>query len=219
MLLKMNRAPCLGILYSTVILCAAGLFSCAHTPKHKDGTWTASWYGKPFHGRQTASGEVYNMYGLSAAHKHLPFGTRLHITNPKNSKSTVVTINDRGPFVRGRDLDLSLGAARKLDMVEDGVIVVGVRVLNPDSSYSRELTNEDRGYAIQLASFSERAGAEKFKQSMIANYPAARITTVKSGGKTLYRVLVGSFDSRKSASNELHQLKAAGHSPLIREFF
>ncbi|MEM6883642.1 MAG: septal ring lytic transglycosylase RlpA family protein [Verrucomicrobiota bacterium] len=215
----MNRVVSVVILCSTVVLCAAGLFSCSHVPKDKDGTWTASWYGEPFHGRKTASGETYNMHGVSAAHKHLPFGTRLHLTNPKNGNSVVVTINDRGPFVRGRDLDLSLGAARKLDMVDDGVIIIDVRVLQPDSSYTREISNERSGYAIQLASFSDRAAAERFRKDLENTYPDARITTVRADGKTLYRVLVGSYPSRDTAAAELPQLKASGHSPLIREFF
>jgi len=215
----MNRSAFTSLICSLSLLCFTGLMSCSHIPKDKDGTWTASWYGKPFHGRQTASGETYNMYGLSAAHKHLAFGTRLQVTNPKNNRSVVVTINDRGPFVRGRDLDLSLGAARKLDMVEDGVILVEVRILGADSSYTRELSTEPRGFAIQVASFSKRNAAEQLRNGLSTDYPDARITTVNSGGKILYRVLVGSYPNRAAANNASSQLRASGHSPLIREFF
>lgn len=210
-----KRIACCALLLGILSLAT----SCTHTPKDKDGTWVASWYGKPFHGRKTASGETYNMYGLSAAHKHLPFGTRLNITNPENGRRTVVVINDRGPFVRGRDLDLSLGAARKLDMVEDGVILVDVRVLPSDTSYTREISNESRGYALQLGSFSDRASAETVRQQIINDYPHARITTVKSGGKTFYRVLAGSFPTRSAASSAIPSLQAKGYKPLIREFF
>lgn len=195
------------------------IVGCGHIPQDKDGTWTASWYGEPFHGRKTASGEIYNMYGVTAAHTHLPFGTRLHLTNPRNGNNTVVTINDRGPFVRGRDLDLSLGAARKLDMVDDGVIIVDVRVLKPDQSYTREISNEGRGFAIQLASFSEERSALNLKEEVQAQFPDARITTIQSNGKKYYRVLVGTYDSQSSAATDVAGLKSEGYSPLIREFF
>lgn len=75
----------------------------------------ASWYGSKFHGRTTASGERYNMNALTAAHKSLPFGTKVKVTNQKNGKSVVVTINDRGPFVKGRAIDLSKAAHKKID--------------------------------------------------------------------------------------------------------
>lgn len=90
----------------------------------------ASWYGQKYHGRQTASGAVFDMYGLTAAHKTLPFGTRLRVTHPANRRSVVVEINDRGPFIKGRDLDLSLGAARALTMVDEGVARVRIERMN-----------------------------------------------------------------------------------------
>lgn len=90
----------------------------------------ASWYGPKYHGRLTANGEVYDMHGLSAAHKTLPFGTRLRVTHPGNDRSVVVVVNDRGPFIAGRDLDLSYGAARELDMVDEGVARVKIERLN-----------------------------------------------------------------------------------------
>lgn len=80
----------------------------------------ASWYGPGFHGRATASGERFNQSSMTAAHKTLPFGTRLKVTNKRNGKSVVVRINDRGPFIRGRVLDLSKGAAHQIGMVRSG---------------------------------------------------------------------------------------------------
>ena len=90
----------------------------------------ASWYGPGYHGRQTANGEVFDMYALTAAHKTLPFGTRLRVTHTGNRRSVVVEINDRGPFIKGRDLDLSLGAARALVMVDEGVARVRIERMN-----------------------------------------------------------------------------------------
>ena len=89
----------------------------------------ASWYGEKFHGRKTSSGEIFDMYKLTAAHKSLPLGTRVRVTNLKNRKSVIVKINDRGPFVRGRIIDLSYGAAKKIGMVDDGVVKVRVEIV------------------------------------------------------------------------------------------
>ncbi len=90
----------------------------------------ASWYGKPFHGRLTAHGERYNMHAPTAAHKSLAFGTRVRVTNLDNGKHTVVQINDRGPFVKGRIIDLSYGAAKKIQMLQMGVARVKLEILS-----------------------------------------------------------------------------------------
>lgn len=99
------------------------------------GIMTASWYGPRFHGKTTANGEVYNQAALTAAHKSLPFGTLLQITNLRNGKSTIVRINDRGPYVEGRDLDLSKGTAKSLGILHKGVVRVKVQqiVVNTDN--------------------------------------------------------------------------------------
>lgn len=91
------------------------------------GTLKASWYGPKFHGKFTANGEVYDQMALTAAHKSLSFGTLLKITNPKNGKSVIVRINDRGPYIEGRELDLSKGAAIELGMLEKGVARVKIQ--------------------------------------------------------------------------------------------
>lgn len=96
----------------------------------------ASWYGPGFHGRKTASGSRFNQYGLTAAHRKLPLGAQVTVTNKRNGKSVVVVINDRGPYVRGRHIDLSKAAARKLDVLEDGTVPVRIEAtadqLDPD---------------------------------------------------------------------------------------
>ena len=89
----------------------------------------ASYYAHKFHGRPTASGEIYDMNGLSAAHRELPLGTVIRVTHLKNGKSIIIPVNDRGPFVKGRILDLSLGAAKKLDMVNEGVARVKIEIV------------------------------------------------------------------------------------------
>jgi rare lipoprotein A len=92
--------------------------------------WVCSFYGTKFHGRQTSNGEIFDMYKMTCAHKELPFNTRLKVTNEDNGRSVVVRINDRGPFVVGRDLDLSYGAARELDMIAEGVKTLKVQILD-----------------------------------------------------------------------------------------
>lgn len=89
----------------------------------------SSYYGSKFHGRKTANGETFDMYKLSAAHRELPFETLIKVTNTKNNKSVTVHVNDRGPFVAGRILDLSYGAAKKIDMLNDGVAEVTIEIL------------------------------------------------------------------------------------------
>lgn len=101
------------------------------TPADRPEVGLASWYGQFHHGRPTASGEIFDMAQLTAAHRTLPFGTRLRVTNLQNGRFVGVRVNDRGPYVAGRILDLSRGAARMLDMVERGVVSVRLDVVEP----------------------------------------------------------------------------------------
>lgn len=96
---------------------------------HYDVVGMASWYGRPYHGRRTASGEVYNMYRMTAAHPTLPFGTRVAVTNLENGRTVIVTITDRGPFKGNRVIDLSRKAASKLGFLNQGLTRVGMRVI------------------------------------------------------------------------------------------
>lgn len=108
-----------------------------------------SWYGRPFHGRKTASGERYNMHALTAAHKTLPFDTWVRLTNPMTGQSTVVRINDRGPFVRGRDLDVSFGAAKKLGLIGPGHSTMQIEILK--SAPVQDLNDKAAELAMPLA--------------------------------------------------------------------
>ncbi len=94
--------------------------------------FVCSFYGEKFHGRQTSNGEIFDMYKLTCAHKSLPFGTRLKVINEDNGKSVVVLVNDRGPFIEGRDLDLSYAAAQEIGLIEHGVKKMRVEVLGTD---------------------------------------------------------------------------------------
>jgi len=117
-------------LVSTVASACSSTRHAAVRPGRTETTMVASWYGAKYHGRHTASGAVFDMNSLTAAHKTLPFGTRLKVTHVGNARSVVVEVNDRGPFIAGRDLDLSYGAASKLGMVDEGVARVKIERLN-----------------------------------------------------------------------------------------
>ena len=97
--------------------------------KAQETTMVCSYYGKAFHGKPTANGEIFDMFKYTCAHKTLPFDTKIKLTNPDNEKSVVVRVNDRGPFVPGRDLDLSYGAAKKIGLVADGVKELKAEIL------------------------------------------------------------------------------------------
>ncbi len=117
------------VLWAFGVACSSGGRP-AVRPGHSSWVAVASWYGAQYHGRRTASGEVFDMNGRTAAHRTLPFGTRLKITHMKNHRSIVVKINDRGPFIRGREIDLSYGAASALGMVNEGLAKVRIERLN-----------------------------------------------------------------------------------------
>ena len=128
-----TRILVLFALMGSTLHCDLG---CSTTPRYRVNggldtvqTGIASYYGLKYHGRQTANGEVFDMYDLTAAHTSLPFGTRIKVTNLDNNRHVIVRVNDRGPFVKGRILDLSYGAAKKLDMIESGTAPVRIEVL------------------------------------------------------------------------------------------
>jgi rare lipoprotein A len=122
-----ERRRAFGIL-ALIALLGLDLLGCSKEPTHTlQGV--ASWYGHPHHGRLTASGRRFNMYELTAAHRTLPFGSRLRVTNLRNGRSVAVTITDRGPFVRQRMLDLSYAAARELGMIDPGTAPVWIEIL------------------------------------------------------------------------------------------
>jgi rare lipoprotein A len=130
----MHRRSLLAVVSLIGMLVVSGCArrSPATTPDRSDAAATAfqtglaSWYGKKFHGRQTASGERYDMHDLTAAHRTLPFGSRVRVVSQASGRAVVVRINDRGPFVGGRIIDLSYAAARRLEMIEAGVVPVAL---------------------------------------------------------------------------------------------
>lgn len=144
----------------------------------------ASWYGHPYHGRPAANGEIYDMEQFTAAHRTLPFGTLVHVVNLNNNKSVDVRINDRGPFVGDRIIDLSHAAARAIDMVGPGTARVRVEIAQMPALPAPGF------FAVQVGAFQVRANAERLRAEMESRYGAAHIV-LRPGDPPLWRVLVG----------------------------
>lgn len=149
----------------------------------------ASWYGGKFQGRQTASGEIFDTNKFTAAHKTLAFGTIVKVTNLENEKSTVVRINDRGPFIPGRIIDLSRAAAAAIGLAGQGVAEVRIEVLSPDSPEAAGITvsRSPAVYSIQVAAFRNREYAERSLRSLIDKGFAGALEQTPGG---IYRVVV-----------------------------
>ncbi len=156
----------------------------------------ASWYGPKFHGKRTASGEVYNMYAFTAAHKILPLGTHVLVTNLENGRQVVVRINDRGPFVPGRIIDLSYAAARALGMVEEGVVPVRIVALaegQPTPQGVKWLAKPDFKHGefyLQVGAFKSYFNAQRFRSTLARRYSKVIIEPFRQAGQTFYRVRI-----------------------------
>jgi len=183
---------------------------------------TASWYGEKFHGRPTSSGERYDMHGLTAAHKTLVFGTKLRVTNPDTDKSVNVLVNDRGPFIPGRDLDLSYGAAKAIGMDEKGVGRVKIDYLGRDMRYVKRIAYQPSSSddtptpaTIQVGSFKDKDNAFRLKKGLEIKYSNIRVLKVRIKRKQYFRVQVGNFNSRKEAFQTAEKLADEGYDTLI----
>ncbi|MAS81508.1 MAG: septal ring lytic transglycosylase RlpA family lipoprotein [Legionellales bacterium] len=165
----------------------------------------ASWYGTKFHGRRTSSGETYDMYGMTAAHKSLPLPTYVEVINLKNNKKIIVKINDRGPFHENRIIDLSYTAAIKLDILKNGTGLVEIRVIGTEqigTIHSDErlavintaVTKNEGRFYIQVGSFSNLINAEDLKQKLKSiGQGMVSIIEVVVSESILYRVKIGPF--------------------------
>ncbi|SRR5579883_1230423 len=157
----------------------------------------ASWYGAPYHGRPTSSGEIYDQEQLTAAHRTLPFGTWVEVTNLGNEKQVDVRITDRGPFVDGRIIDLSLAAAREIDMVRSGTARVRLRVIEaPQTSY-----------AVQAGAFSTCDRAEAFAKK----FGDARVVP----GASVCRVLIGHYLSLEDANRLAQKVRKTAGAAMV----
>ncbi len=194
-------------------------------------TGTASWYGPDFHGKKTASGETYNKYAYTAAHKTLPFGTKVKVTNLENGLSTTVVINDRGPFKSGRIIDLSYSAAQKISMVGTGTARVRINAIGSTQSSSssatatssaatkstsnagKNVSKNTGNYYVQVAAYSVRDNADKTAKRL-SNMGYAHAIRQSSGR---YVVVAGPYGTRARATTERDKLRSTYSGAFIVE--
>lgn len=218
------------------ISCVAALASlglitgCASSPKTvpteptkpRSEGWTekgdASWYGEPYHGRRTASGEVYDMHEMTAAHRSLPFDTMVRVTRRDNGAEVEVRVNDRGPFIKGRIIDLSFAAAKIIGLDIDGVAPVKLKVLgrsrapeSNDSNAPAPSSDGDDCFWVQVGAFSSSMNAARAVDRL---KDAGEKALAMEGPDGLERVRVGPFDSDKDAQKARKRL--VGQWPTAR---
>jgi rare lipoprotein A len=177
----------------------------------------ASWYGDPFHGRPTSSGEIYDMHRISAAHKILPLGTVVRVRNLDNGRELDMRINDRGPFVRGRVIDLSFAAARYLGVDVPGtapveVTAIGVAPSRPGAAPVGTARLRSGPFAIQVAALGDRNSAERLAADLKRVYRAARVRELHcpDRDRTFYRVLVGHIARLEEVDDFERMLRTRG---------
>jgi rare lipoprotein A len=174
----------------------------APQPGHWTETGLASWYGVPFNGHRAADGQIFNMYQMVAAHRTLPFGSLVRVTDLQNGRQVVVRIIDRGPFVKNRIIDLSFGAARVLGMIGPGVAPVRLRLLSKGKAgpVGPEFT-------VQVGAFAVLRNAERLRRRLGKRWGPVFIQKVDSAEGLLYRVRVGDVSSEAAARRLARQLE------------
>ncbi len=158
----------------------------------------ASWYGAPFHGRKSSSGEIFDTNRFVAAHRTLPFGSVVRVTNLNNGKHADVRIIDRGPFVEGRLIDLSLAAAHAIDMVGTGIAPVRLELVSGPSPL-------DGAFSVQVGAFQKRTNADRLRDNLSQRYPVF-VQDYEAPVGHLYRVRVGRLATEQAAQRFAAQL-------------
>lgn len=166
----------------------------------------ASWYGHPYDGRAAADGEIYHMEEMVAAHRTLPFQTRVRVRNLSNNKTVDVRIIDRGPFVQGRIIDLSHAAAKEIDMLGPGVSQVELTIIAAPAKPEPAL------FAVQIGAFREKSNADRAQQNMMAAYGAAK-AVLRAGDPPMWRILAGRENSADAAEVLAQRIRAEQHEP------
>ena len=176
-------------------------------------TGVASWYGPNFHGKLTANGETYDMDGMTAAHRTLPFESEVVVENLDNGTTTHVRINDRGPFAKDRIIDLSRAAATEIDMIGPGTAQVRLYLVKGDLKNSRVTNLKVANYTIQVASFNNLRQAKK-KSAQIDGSRVERLTV---NGTLVFRVYYGNYQDTSLAQTDLDRLKSQGLDGFIKQ--
>ncbi len=175
----------------------------------------ASWYGKKFHGKRTSNGEVYDMYQMTAAHKILPLPTYVSVTNVNNDKKIIVRVNDRGPFIGERVIDLSYAAAKQLDLVEPGIGEVKIMAITPEGG--KFASREEGKVYIQVGAFSSKKNAKKIGDKL-RNFGFDDVGVNKKvrSGNAIYVVRVGPVSKDKDLDGLFHKVaNSIGGTPII----
>lgn len=201
-----------------LLILLAGLYSCRPSkpevsppPAGFVETGIASWYGPEFHGRPTSSREIFDQNDLTAAHPTLPFGTMVLVTNLENGRQVTVRINDRGPFVKGRIIDLSYAAARMLGMIGPGTARVRLEIAGFEPPRP-EL--QSTGYVLQVGSFAVQENALALFRKLQKDFPGVYVSAFQSGGRTFHRVRLKAA-SEAEARKLAEKLSAAGYPVLV----
>jgi rare lipoprotein A len=168
----------------------------------------ASWYGGEFHGRPTSSGEIYDMYQLTCAHNTHPLGTVVMVTNLENGRSLELKVNDRGPFVKERIIDVSYAAAQMLGMWEKGTAPVKVEVISPGIEIVQRFT-------LQVGSFADETNAQRLAEQLRKSFENVYVATVETLTQKYHRVRVGQFETRESALVVAEKLSQWGLKVLV----
>jgi len=181
-------------------------------------TGVASWYGSDFHGKKTSNGEIYNMHDMTAAHKLLPLGVFVKVTNLDNGRETLVRVNDRGPFVKKRIIDLSYAAADSLGVVGPGTAKVRVEALGyqvRDEAgrirYSAPERYDAGPFAVQVGSFGVRENALRLSHELKGRYGRSDIQEARIDNRTFYRVRAGHYGSLEDAERGREDIARAGY--------
>jgi rare lipoprotein A len=169
----------------------------------------ASWYGEPYHGRRAANGEIYDMERLTAAHRTLPFNTWVRVLNLTNNKAVDVRITDRGPFIEGRIIDLSLAAARQIEMIGPGIVQVRMTVLAPGDGVRGEGV-----FAVQAGVFGQQRRAERLKETLRKRYEPV-VVAPRAGSRNEWQVLVGREPTEESAAALAAQVRQVSGKALV----
>jgi rare lipoprotein A len=179
----------------------------------------ASWYGTDFHGKKTSNGEIYDMHARTAAHKTLPMGITVRVTNLNNGRELLARINDRGPFVKGRIIDLSHTLAKDLDIIGPGTAPVRVEALGyqeTDASgrvtYRQPRSYTIGNYAVQIGAFTVRDNADRLAGQMRARHGSASIQEGWVNGQLFYRVRVGKYTTLETAEKAKFEFEQGGYS-------
>jgi rare lipoprotein A len=210
----MNKKLKKILLFPILVFLMFSLFSCAKItlpPSEPIQTGLASWYGPDFHGKTTSNKEVFDMFDLTAAHRNLPFGTYVVVTNMDNGKSVIVRINDRGPFVEGRIIDLSYAAAKALDMLGPGVVPVKIEILE---EYSPKRSSQK--FSVQVGAFVQKNNASALKDRLQKNYKNVYISRFDTAHQTYYRVRI-KVKTMDSARDLAKKLMNEGYPAIVLE--